>query len=160
MFFKTDRLDADQPISEFIEKLGYVSEPIVDSNLFEEGIKALGAALGFQSHRPDKEVGTGPDNLWIDPTNHLALAFESKAQKTAVSYSKREIAQCHDHIEWLKQNHSTVRLLALLIIGNSTEVDAAATPSGDMVFIANRAIVELSTSWWLRLPRRQQSAGS
>jgi hypothetical protein len=74
------------------------------ANQTEEALRCLGQYLGFQSTRPDKEHGTGPDVLWICP-DKTALCFDAKTEKQPDSvYRKDELGQLADHVQWVKDN--------------------------------------------------------
>lgn len=70
----------------------------------EEAIRSLGEYLGLDSTRPEKEHGTGPDDLWLS-AGGPALCMEAKNDKTSAQfYWKKDIAQMSDHIQWTKEN--------------------------------------------------------
>lgn len=99
----------------------------------EESARVLGEMLGFESSRPDNDVGTGPDVLWIDNLNRQAIAFELKTDKgTPARYAKRDISQGHDHLSWVRENCKGINCLGLLYIGPSGICDDAANPAGEM----------------------------
>ena len=99
----------------------------------EESVRVLGEALGFLSRRPDNDVGTGPDVLWLDEETREGLAFELKTDKNAPAlYAKKDISQGHDHIEWVGREYEEFSLLGLLYIGPEGRCHRAANPSDQM----------------------------
>ncbi len=54
--------------------------PESSSDQFESALCELGAILGFESSRPEKTYGAGPDVLWII-SRSLALIIEAKSRK-------------------------------------------------------------------------------
>ena len=54
--------------------------PTASSNQFEEALKRLGSILGFVAERPDRELGVGPDVLWI-LNERKAWIVEVKSRK-------------------------------------------------------------------------------
>ena len=99
----------------------------------EEAVRALGEILGFDASRPDNDVGTGPDVLWIDKANKQSICFELKTDKIAPAlYAKRDISQGHDHLSWVQKNCPDCSCLGLLYVGSDGICDAAANPSQDM----------------------------
>lgn len=102
-------------------------------NQAEAGMRALGELFGFTSTRPDNDQGTGPDVLWRDEKNAQMVAFELKTDKDDPgAYSKDDIGQGHNHIEWLEKNHSDFDLLGLLFIGPDGTASDKASPSKEM----------------------------
>ncbi|NEU13077.1 hypothetical protein G3T14_13135 [Methylobacterium sp. BTF04] len=99
----------------------------------EEAVRALGEFLGFDSSRPDNDFNTGPDVLWIDRTNSVAVALELKTDKNdPATYFKKDISQCHDHISWVSSEKPEVNLSVLYIVGPSGKCDVQANPISQM----------------------------
>ena len=79
--------------------------PTASNNQFEEGLKRLGAFLGFHSERPEKEHGVGPDVLWL-PDEECGIVLESKGQKKAENaLGKAEHGQLLVSVEWFKTQY-------------------------------------------------------
>ena len=94
----------------------------------EEAIKVLGALLGLHTERPDKSNKTGPDVSWQGDGWPSAWGFELKTDKDKEGeYFKKDIAQCHDHAEWLTANHGEDAQLS--IVGRMLPVAKQANPS-------------------------------
>lgn len=51
------------------------------ANESEAGVRQLGELLGFRSTRPDNDVGTGPDVLWLDEEKFQMIGLELKTKK-------------------------------------------------------------------------------
>ena len=99
----------------------------------EEAVRSLGEALGFDATRPDNDVGTGPDVLWISPTNAQCLAFELKTDKEEpASYNKRDIGQAHDSMSWVAGQTNDLACLGLIFIGPDGRCSGEANPSEEM----------------------------
>jgi len=97
----------------------------------EESVRALGEVLGFEATRPDNACGTGPDVLWAD--HEACLAFELKTDKNdPAEYAKRDIAQGHDHLAWIRENAPDRRCLGLLFVGPDGKVRSEGTPAPGM----------------------------
>jgi hypothetical protein len=98
------------------------------TNQTEEALRCLGQYLGFQSTRPDKEHGTGPDVLWICP-DYTAFCFELKNDKEPSSvYRKSELGQLADHIQWVRDNIEVERIVPAFIgpeVGTSETANPA-----------------------------------
>lgn len=99
----------------------------------EAAMRELGAILGLAATRPDNDVGTGPDVLWVNDTDNLAIAFELKTDKSdSSSYSKSDISQGHDHLVWIGENYPGIKCLGLIYVGPHCSVRNEANPSREM----------------------------
>ena len=98
-----------------------------ETNKAEEALKKLGSLIGLRANRPDKSKKTGPDVTWQGDGDPAAWGFELKTDKNVNGeYSKKDIAQCHDHKEWLFDNHGDN--CALTIVGRMLSVSEQANP--------------------------------
>lgn len=94
----------------------------------EEALRAFGTLLGLHARRPDKSEGTGPDVTWQGEDEPVVCGFELKTDKNKDGeYSKKEIAQCHDHEQWLIDKYGEEA--ELTIVGPMTPVSEMANPS-------------------------------
>ncbi|MBT3011760.1 MAG: DEAD/DEAH box helicase family protein [Candidatus Thiodiazotropha sp. (ex Lucina aurantia)] len=110
----------------------------------EEATRALGEILGFVSTRPDNDVGTGPDVLWVDDTNKSCIAFELKTDKSVpATYWKKDISQGHDHLAWIGDNYEGYDCLGLLYIGPDGSIEIRANPSDVMWCCTPDTLVEI-----------------
>ena len=97
----------------------------------EEALRCLGQYLGLESTRPDKELGKGPDVLWIGE-NGDAVCMESKTGKQSASpYSKDYVGQLHNHVQWVKDNHDVSAIIPVFV-GPLLPASEQASPSPDM----------------------------
>ena len=104
-----------------------------DPKQAEAGVRMLGELLGFTATRPDNDEGTGPDVLWRDEAKPRQFGFELKTdQQTPATYFKKDVAQAHDHLEWMEQSHDGHALLGLAFVGPEGGVHAKANPSEAM----------------------------
>ena len=102
-------------------------------NQAEAGVRVLGELLGFTSTRPDNDEGIGPDVLWRDESPPRMIGFELKTKKKVNGlYSKEDIGQGHNHLEWMEQNHGKYNSLGLLYVGPDGAASDKATPSNNM----------------------------
>ncbi len=114
------------------------------TNQAEAGVRVLGELLGFTSTRPDNDEGKGPDVLWRDEAQMYMIGFELKTDKGADSnYSKKEIGQGHNHLEWMDQTYSEYTSLGLLYLGPDATASSAATPSEKMGLCLTSTIIGL-----------------
>jgi hypothetical protein len=117
------------------------------TNEYEEALKHLGERLGFLSSRPDNEQGTGPDVLWRCAETKKAIAFEAKTEKTTDIYTKADIGQAHQHIQWLEDNEKGFKSLGVVLIGPATRVTDQASPSPSMFRVGTDAISRLTAAY-------------
>lgn len=87
----------------------------VTSDVFEEGIDELGCILGFNTDRPEKKDGCGPDNLWqIDDTHYWII--ECKNGVTARrGISKSEAGQMDTSIGWFEGKYENCENIPIII---------------------------------------------
>jgi hypothetical protein len=113
-------------------------------NQAESSVRKLGEILGFNSTRPDNDQGTGPDVLWIDDENKLAIGFELKTDKESpATYHKKDISQGHDHLSWIAQHYQDYTCHGLLYIGPDGVIDPKANPSPEMGLCSIETIIDL-----------------
>lgn len=134
-----------QALGDFVAKLRIQSrnllENTVSANVKEEAVRQFGELLGYSSNRPDNETGAGPDVVWIDEVSRNGVAFELKTQKNApAEYSKQEVGQAHNHIQWLKDNHSDVSWSGVLIVGPKGTCRVEANPSDEIYLVETAAL--------------------
>lgn len=111
------------------------------SNEREEAVRKYGELLGFEASRPDNEFGMGPDAIWVDEETKTGIAFELKTQKNdPAEYSKQEVGQAHNHIQWLTDNHGEIEWQGLLIVGPSGVCKDEANPSDNIYLVETGAL--------------------
>ena len=113
-------------------------------NQAEASVRVIGEVLGFTSTRPDNDEGKGPDVLWRDEAQMRMVGFELKTDKKIhATYSKDDVGQGHNHLEWMKQTHDKYMSLGLLYIGPDGETSEKATPSDDMGLCITGSMADL-----------------
>ena len=99
----------------------------------------FGELLGYTASRPDNEFGLGPDVAWIDEMSKTGVAFELKTKKNSpAEYTKQEVGQAHNHVQWLADNHADIDWGGLLIVGPAGICKSEASPS-DNLFLTEPA---------------------
>ncbi|HJR73064.1 MAG TPA: DEAD/DEAH box helicase family protein [Luteimonas sp.] len=88
----------------------------------EAAMRRFGEVLGADSSRPEKEVGRGPDNLWV--FGELALCVEMKNEKHAV-LSKTDAGQLHLSMQWVSDNVPKVTSIYPVIGSGNIFADVA-----------------------------------
>ncbi|MBR0555125.1 DEAD/DEAH box helicase family protein [Ciceribacter sp. L1K23] len=134
-----------QALGDLVAKLRIQSRNLLEdkatSNVKEEALRMFGELIGFSASRPDNETGAGPDVVWIDEEAKVGIPFELKTQKNApAEYSKQEVGQAHNHIQWMKDNYPEISWPGMLIVGPSGVCKAEANPSDDIFLVETTAL--------------------
>ncbi len=85
------------------------------SDAFEEGIDELGKILGFNTQRPEKQYGEGPDNLWSDGSFYLIIECKNYVKKDREKIYKDETGQMSNSIGWFKRNYPQTKAQPIII---------------------------------------------
>lgn len=113
------------------------------SSQTEEALRCLGQYLGLDATRPDNEFNTGPDVLWMSPGTP-ALCIEVKSDKKASSkYSKADIGQMSDHLQWVYDN-TNCKDVFLLFVGPISSATPSANPSDHIYVCELSELMKLS----------------
>ena len=108
----------------------------------EEALRCLGQYLGLESTRPDKELGKGPDVLWVGESGY-AVCMEAKTDKQSNSpYSKDYVGQLYNHVQWVKANYG-VSVIIPVFVGPLLPASEQASPSPDMRVVELNQFQEL-----------------
>lgn len=101
----------------------------VESDEAEAAFKELGLLLGYDSWRPEKESGAGPDNIWQCP-NAPALLFELKTEtkEGKVDISRRDGGQLHSHVKWYREQFQHDQYVGVLMHPSRQLADDATLP--------------------------------
>ena len=122
--YRTKRVDMRSAIDGVRDALIYGP----NTNPAEEAMKTLGQLLGLESTRPNADVHTGPDNFWCGEGEVEAWGFELKTDKKAGGeYTKTEIDQSLDHINWIQKEKRGKKTRAS-IVGPELAVSNLANP--------------------------------
>lgn len=108
----------------------------------ERSLELLGTYLGFETTRPDNELGTGPDILWIAPDGS-ALNLEAKTDKQPTSvYTKDDLGQLRDHLRWTRDQRAEVEVRSVFV-GPTIPASPGSNPDPDMLVIELAAFADL-----------------
>lgn len=129
-----------QALGDLVAQLKIQARVLVEvgksSNEREEAVRKFGEFLGFDASRPDNEFGVGPDVIWLDDETKTGVAFELKTQKNdPAEYSKQEVGQAHNHIQWLTDSHGSIEWQGLLLVGPAGVCKAEANPSENIFLV-------------------------
>lgn len=94
----------------------------INSDKFEESMKNIGLLLGFESQRPDKEIGKGPDNLWCDVNNqYLMFECKNEVDENRKYIKKSEVGQVNNHCGWFEKEYGkNIQVYRYVIIPTKT----------------------------------------
>ena len=101
----------------------------VPHNTFEKAYCDLGNILGFQSQRPEMEIGRGPDVLWcMDNTHYLVVEAKNQVASEREYIFKSEAQQLGHHVTWFQQEYGSEAYTPVLIHPSATLNDDAYVP--------------------------------
>lgn len=134
-----------QAVGDLVWKLKQQSKILLDgtasSNAKEEAVRMFGELLGLDASRPDNEDGLGPDVIWIDPEAKAGAAFELKTQKNnPAEYTKQEVGQAHNHLQWLSDNEGEIAWEGLLLVGPPGVCKSEASPSENIFLVETQVL--------------------
>lgn len=110
-------------VDELLESLHFG----IAADRFERTLKDLGAALGFPSQRPDKELKQGPDVLWrVDDSRFVLFECKSSVDPQRVDINKSEAAQMNTSCLWFSTAYPGCTASKRLIIPGREHGPAAA----------------------------------
>ncbi|MEW2291002.1 hypothetical protein [Streptomyces sp. NPDC047841] len=80
----------------------------------ERAWQQLGLHLGLASTRPEKQYGTGPDNLWALSGGRQAVC-ELKTGCTTDTIAKKDMDQLGGSVRWLNDHNPEVEAVAVMV---------------------------------------------
>jgi hypothetical protein len=92
----------------------------------------LGQHLGFASTRPEKQFGTGPDNLWVLGARHVVT--ELKTGATTSTIDKHDLDQLGGSVRWDREHAPDVTSLPVMV-HPSRECHGLGTPVPGMLVV-------------------------
>ena len=106
----------------------------VSHDVFEQALSDLASIIGFQSQRPDLEIGRGPDVLWRMTNGHyLVIEAKNQVDSERQYIFKKEAEQLDHHVTWFEQEYPDGAHTAILIHPSATLYDDAYIPVGSKV---------------------------
>jgi replicative superfamily II helicase len=116
----------------------------VKADDFEHAVDSLGAALGFDAQRPDKEWKEGPDNLWaVRDNEYLLIECKSEVDSRRSEINKDETGQMNNAIAWFGQHYGERSLKSMLIIPTKT-IGRGAGFNGQVEIMRNSSLKKLN----------------
>ncbi|MCK6478587.1 MAG: DEAD/DEAH box helicase family protein [Planctomycetaceae bacterium] len=81
---------------------------------FEDATEFLGAVLGAQSERPERDEGDGPDNLWR--WRDMSWVIECKSRSETDAICKRDMGQITLSHSWFERNYPGAPVTPVMVI--------------------------------------------
>jgi hypothetical protein len=110
------------------------------TNQFEAAMDELAAHLGFAGHRPEVEIGRGPDNLWALNDGSF-LVIEAKSGTLAHPVYKDDAKQLSNAMDWFRGQYPMATGTPVLVHQWSTFDSKAAIPQRCRVLAIEKLVV-------------------
>ncbi|MER7446745.1 helicase C-terminal domain-containing protein [Microbacterium sp. NPDC097977] len=109
---------------------------------FEEAVFELGKFLGFNSQRPERELGAGPDNLWMLDTG-MFWVIEDKSGATSEFIAKRDAGQLAQSKLWFDKHYSPTDVATPVMVHHSRKLYKDATAPTGMRIVDGQVLGQL-----------------
>jgi len=117
--------DFDEAMSDLV--------PEASASRYEEALASLGTYLGFDTERPEKVHGVGPDVLWrTDGAFDFVIEAKSEKESNNPLY-KKDHAQLLEAEHWFKQTYASREAVRVSALPEAL-ADEKATPAGSFAF--------------------------
>ncbi|MEM9443948.1 MAG: DEAD/DEAH box helicase [Verrucomicrobiota bacterium] len=134
-----------------IEDLVFIPES--DSEPFERAMREIAFVLGYQGQRPEKEFGSGPDNLWaVGEMNYFVIECKSGTKTETVC--KRDCDQLNGSVVWFQNKYDASCKMTPVIVHPSevfdndcSFMDGTRVINRDCLQKLKKAIDTLGSSW-------------
>lgn len=112
-----DYLELSLQVNSVLDDLSFGRQ----ADKFESALKIIGEMLGFSSHRPDKMIRKGPDNLWcIQNNEYIMFECKSEVKDDRSEISKYEAGQMNSHCGWFEEEYRDAKVTCFLVIPTKT----------------------------------------
>ncbi len=145
-FYKSRFLEANNCIIEIglvIDDLKFEEDT---SNEFESAIDFIGRFLGFNSQRPDNDVGVGPDVLWAAGDLSYFIIECKNGVKIENDVSKSQLEQLQSSQSWFEASYDRTCSKTLIMIHPNRKLEGSAFPAAGMRVIDSDHLIELKKS--------------
>jgi hypothetical protein len=114
-------------VNALLESLIFMPET---ASLFEESLKRIARYIGFESQRPEDQVGKGPDVL-LELGSLKYLVVECKNGATSEKICKRDCNQLNGSTKWFESIYDSTCKYTPILIHPSNKFEHAASPHND-----------------------------
>lgn len=114
-------IELELGIGGIVDRLEFHSDSAAD---FEGAIEEIGRLLGFESHRPERDSGSGPDVLWgVGELRYLVIECKSDADSHVW---KKDAAQLSHSINWFAEKYdASCTAIPVLVHHSGSHADDA-----------------------------------
>jgi len=113
-----------------------------DAERFEKAMALLGFAVGFETQRPEAELGKGPDDLWALGGLRF-LVIECKNGVTTDTIAKKDADQLSGSMNWFRGAYDQTCQATPIMVHPSLVFHAAASPVADMRIIDGECLAKI-----------------
>ncbi|MGW4490470.1 DEAD/DEAH box helicase [Streptomyces sp. NPDC004376] len=100
----------------------------------EQAWQKLGQHLGFASSRPEKQYGTGPDNLWaLSAARQAVVELKTGCGTDTATIAKKDMDQLGGSVRWLNDHDPQVEALPVMLHPSRVSHARATLVSGTRV---------------------------
>ena len=111
-----------------------------DAERFEKATALLGLAVGFETQRPEVELGKGPDDLWsLGGLRFLVIECKNGAT-AATTIAKKDADQLAGSINWFKSAYDQSCQVTPVMVHPALVFHDAASPIADVRIIEGECL--------------------
>ncbi len=113
-----------------------------DAERFEKAMALLGFAVGFETQRPETELGKGPDDFWALGGLRF-LVIECKNGATATTIAKKDADQLAGSINWFRGAYDQSCQMTPIMVHPALVFHGAASPVPEARIIDEECLVKI-----------------
>jgi hypothetical protein len=113
-----------------------------DPERFEKAMALLGLAIGFETQRPEAELGKGPDDLWALGGLRF-LVIECKNGATTTTIAKRDSDQLAGSMNWFREAYDQSCQPTPILIHPALVFDKAASPVANVRIVDSNCLAQI-----------------
>jgi hypothetical protein len=137
----TDGISLVLGVKSMLEEIQWDEERTEDA---ERAWARLGQHLGFASTRPEKQYGTGPDNLWaLSDGRHAVTELKTGCMTSTIA--KKDLDQLGGSVRW-DQEHSPGVTSVPVMVHPSRDCDVRGTPVAGMRVVTPGRLEQLKAA--------------
>jgi hypothetical protein len=113
-----------------------------DAERFEKAMALLGLAVGFETQRPEIELGKGPDDLWgVGGLHFLVIECKNGAKTTTIA--KKDADQLGGSIIWFRAAYDKSCHVTPVLVHPALVFDKAASPIPDVRIVEQECLAKI-----------------
>ncbi len=130
-------------VEALIDELRFVPERAEE---FEEAFFEAGRLIGLGSQRPEREIGSGPDNLWALGGNQYWVIEGKNGVTNDRGIGKRDMGQLSQSMLWFGQRYDAAAVATPIMVHRAVAAYPDATPPQGMRVITPRLLGEFGAA--------------